>query len=112
MDGSVNVLDLILIAEDFGQTGTPGWIHEDVNGDGVVNIEDLIIVGQHRTVKMTIRAENGLKYSSSNRHNTSTVIPEATITMKVMTMTAAKATATAVLIAEWLSVNLLKIIQY
>jgi hypothetical protein len=49
MDGSVNVLDLILIAEDFGQTGTPGWIREDVNGDGVVNIEDLIIVGQHRT---------------------------------------------------------------
>ena len=49
MDGSVNVLNLILIAEDFGQTGTPGWIHEDVNGDGVVNIEDLIIVGQHRT---------------------------------------------------------------
>jgi len=49
MDGSVNVLDLILIAEDFGQTGTPGWIREDVNSDGVVNIEDLIIVGQHWT---------------------------------------------------------------
>jgi hypothetical protein len=49
MDGSVNVLDLILIAEDFGQTGTPGWIREDVNSDGVVNIEDLIIVGQHCT---------------------------------------------------------------
>jgi hypothetical protein len=49
MDGSVNVLDLILIAEDFGQPGTPGWIREDVNSDGVVNIEDLIIVGQHWT---------------------------------------------------------------
>jgi len=49
MDGSVNVLDLILIAEYFGQPGTPGWIREDVNSDGVVNIEDLIIVGQHWT---------------------------------------------------------------
>jgi Putative Ig domain/Cohesin domain len=49
MDGSVNVLDLILIAEDFSQTGTPGWIREDVNGDGAVNIDDLIIVGQRWT---------------------------------------------------------------
>ena len=47
MDGSENVLDLILVAEDFGQTGTPGWLREDVNGDGVVNIQDLIVVGQH-----------------------------------------------------------------
>ena len=48
-DGSVNVLDMILIVQDFGETGTPGWIREDVKDDGVVNILDLIIVGQHWT---------------------------------------------------------------
>jgi len=46
-DGTVNVLDLILITQDFGETGTPGWMREDINQDGVVNIQDLILVGQH-----------------------------------------------------------------
>ena len=48
-DGSVNVLDRILIAQDFGRTGPPGWIREDVNDDGMINILDLIVVGQHLT---------------------------------------------------------------
>ena len=41
-DGSVNILDLILIASDLGNTGTN--LAADVNGDGVVNILDLILV--------------------------------------------------------------------
>ena len=41
-DGSVNVLDLILIASDLGNTGTN--LAADVSGDGVVNILDLILV--------------------------------------------------------------------
>ena len=40
-DGVVNVLDLILVAQNFG--GTAG----DVNGDGTTNILDLILVAQH-----------------------------------------------------------------
>jgi hypothetical protein len=48
-DGSVNVLDMTLISQDFGQTGTPGWIREDINNDGVINILDLILIGQHWT---------------------------------------------------------------
>ena len=40
-DGTVNILDLVLIASNLGQTGeNPA----DVNGDGVVNIRDLVLV--------------------------------------------------------------------
>ena len=40
-DGVVNVIDLALVALQFGQTGQS---NADVNGDGVVNIDDLIQV--------------------------------------------------------------------
>ena len=41
-DGSVNILDLILIASDLGNTGTN--LAADVNGDGVISILDLVLV--------------------------------------------------------------------
>ena len=41
-DGSVNVLDLVVIASELGNTGTN--LVADVNGDGVVNILDLVLV--------------------------------------------------------------------
>ena len=47
MDGSVNILDIILVTQNLGETGTPGWIREDVNDDGVINVQDAILVGQH-----------------------------------------------------------------
>ena len=37
-DGVVNILDLVVIANAFGEAGP------DLNGDGVVNIQDLVIV--------------------------------------------------------------------
>ncbi len=46
-DGSVNVLDLTLIGQHFGETGEPGWIREDINDDGSINVGDMILVGQH-----------------------------------------------------------------
>ena len=43
-DGVINILDLTLVAANFGETGpTPA----DVNGDGVVNILDLTLVASH-----------------------------------------------------------------
>ena len=42
-DGVVNIQDLILVASQFGQTGT-GQNAEDINKDGVVNIQDLVLV--------------------------------------------------------------------
>ena len=41
-DSSVNILDLILIASDLGNTGTN--LAADVNGDGVISILDLVLV--------------------------------------------------------------------
>ena len=40
-DGVVNIIDLTLVAANFGETGTND---ADVNGDGVVNIIDLTLV--------------------------------------------------------------------
>ena len=45
-DGQVNILDLILIAQDFGKP-THSNSRTDVNDDGIVNILDLIVVAQH-----------------------------------------------------------------
>jgi vacuolar-type H+-ATPase subunit H len=51
VDGCINVLDLILVGQHWGETGAPGWIREDVykkDGEiGEINISDLIVVGQH-----------------------------------------------------------------
>ena len=41
-DGSVNVLDLLVIVSKFGDTGT--HIATDISGDGVVDIMDLVLV--------------------------------------------------------------------
>ena len=41
-DGSVNILDLVLVASELGNTGADS--PADVNGDGVVNILDLVLV--------------------------------------------------------------------
>ena len=40
-DGVVNILDLVLVAGRFGQSGQSS---ADVNGDGIVNILDLVLV--------------------------------------------------------------------
>ena len=41
-DGNVNVLDLVVIASELGNTGTN--LTADVNGDGTINVLDLILV--------------------------------------------------------------------
>ena len=48
-DGAVNVLDMVLVGQQWGETGSPGWIREDVNEDGTVNVLDMILIGQNWT---------------------------------------------------------------
>lgn len=48
-DGFVNILDMILIGQHWGETGVGGWILEDVNKDGVINVSDSILLGQNWT---------------------------------------------------------------
>jgi hypothetical protein len=38
---------MILVGNHFGETGTPGWIPEDVNSDGAINVFDMILIGNH-----------------------------------------------------------------
>ena len=44
-DGTVNIQDLVLVAQEIGSPGTPNEVtNADVNGDGTVNILDLVEV--------------------------------------------------------------------
>ena len=44
-DGVINILDLVLVAEEFGERADRiQHQHADVNGDGVINILDLVLV--------------------------------------------------------------------
>lgn len=42
-----NISDLESIGAQWGEEGEPGWVPEDVNRDGVVNILDGVKVGMH-----------------------------------------------------------------
>jgi hypothetical protein len=48
-DGSINILDLIVIGQHQAETGPPGWIRADVNRDGTISVLDSILVGQRWT---------------------------------------------------------------
>jgi len=48
-DGSVNVLDMVVVGQHWMLTGNPGWTPADVNRDGSVNVLDLILIGGHWT---------------------------------------------------------------
>jgi len=45
--GSVDIYDLVDVGINFGKTGTPGFIDADVDNDGNVDIDDLILVAQN-----------------------------------------------------------------
>lgn len=45
-DLAVNILDLILVGQHFGESGAPGWINEDIDNSGAVDVLDLIQVAQ------------------------------------------------------------------
>jgi len=49
MDGSVNVFDMILVGDHWGQSGAAHWIREDCKRDGAINVLDMILIGQYWT---------------------------------------------------------------
>ena len=64
-DGQVNILDLILIAQSFGKTGSLNSL-TDVNHDGIVNILDLIVVAQYLGESIAPAAPSTLAMESIN----------------------------------------------
>ena len=44
-DGVINILDLVLVSSNFGQTGTN--LQGDVNRDGIINIFDLVLIAKY-----------------------------------------------------------------
>lgn len=47
MDGVVSVFDLLLISNQFDETGSSGWIREDVDNNGIVQLADIITVSNY-----------------------------------------------------------------
>jgi hypothetical protein len=43
----VNLQDILSVSNHYGETGTPGWIIQDVNKDGQIRILDLVLVATH-----------------------------------------------------------------
>jgi hypothetical protein len=48
-NGVIQVLDLVLVSNQYGETGSFGWIREDVDNNGEVQILDLVLVSNHYT---------------------------------------------------------------
>jgi len=46
-DGAVSILDLVLISNDYGQSGSNGWIREDVDNNGDIEVLDMSVVSSH-----------------------------------------------------------------
>ena len=71
-DGQVNILDLVLVAQDLG---TPVSVNSrtDVNGDGTVNILDLVLVAQHLGESITAAAPITIAIENVKGLDTATV---------------------------------------
>ena len=47
MDGTQNLLDLVMISNVYGNTGFYGWIREDVDNNGIIQILDMVQISNH-----------------------------------------------------------------
>lgn len=46
-DHQCSFQDVLLVAFCYGQKGAPGWIREDVDYNGVINLRDIIAISMH-----------------------------------------------------------------
>ena len=71
-DDRVNVLDLIVIAQSFGESASANS-RADVNDDGIINILDLILVAQHLGESTTAAAPTTIAIENVKGLNPTTV---------------------------------------
>jgi hypothetical protein len=46
-DNYCTILDLVLISNHYNQIGNNGWIREDADNNGVIQVLDLVFVANH-----------------------------------------------------------------
>jgi hypothetical protein len=46
-DGILTVLDLVYVSNHFGQSGSNGWIREDVDNNGIIDTLDFVQISNH-----------------------------------------------------------------
>jgi uncharacterized repeat protein (TIGR02543 family) len=46
-DGMCAIFDFVLISNQYGQTGSNGWIREDADNNGIIQVLDLVSVSNH-----------------------------------------------------------------
>jgi parallel beta-helix repeat protein len=47
IDGKCNLYDFILISNHYSETGSSGWLREDVSNDGDINVLDIVLVSNY-----------------------------------------------------------------
>ena len=46
-DGQCNILDLVMVSNHYGATGSDGWIREDMDNNGVINVLDIGLISNY-----------------------------------------------------------------
>jgi hypothetical protein len=41
------IFDLMLVSNHYGETGASGWIREDVDNNGAIQVLDLVFAADH-----------------------------------------------------------------
>ena len=42
--------DLLLASDQYGKYGSPGWIREDIDNNGTVQVFDFVLLSNHYTI--------------------------------------------------------------
>ena len=46
-DGIINIIDLVIVSNHYGESGDQGWIREDVDNNGEIQAFDMVLVSNH-----------------------------------------------------------------
>ena len=48
-DGRINILEIVSVQDHMGETGSPGWIPQDIDKNGVIDMREINIIKSHWT---------------------------------------------------------------